>query len=139
MNDPARPEDSPSSPPHDPARTATTVLAWIAGASLGLLVSIGLRVWLGESYPTWLGNALGVVFGAFAGMAAADRIGPRALKPLAFLTGVLVLVAALIALTLGQRPADAPLEDELEEAGSEQAEVAPEAPETPSEAPTDTP
>ncbi len=115
MTDEASPEtrDAPEAPPEasapppapalpEPpvAQRAATVLGWFSGASLGLMGSVGLGAWLGAAYPMVIGNFAGVVLGAFSGMALADRWGARSLKPLAFVTGVLMLVALMLTLTM---------------------------------------
>jgi predicted lipid-binding transport protein (Tim44 family) len=82
------------------AQRAATVLGWISGASLGLMGSIALGASIGTAYPMVLGNFVGVVLGAFGGMALADRWGVRSLKPLAFATGVLTLLALILVLTV---------------------------------------
>lgn len=87
------------------AQRAATVLGWFAGASSGLMVSVALGAWLGPAYPMVIGNFAGVVLGAFSGMGLADRWGTRSLKPLAFVTGVLVLVALMVTLTVLSSPA----------------------------------
>ena len=94
-------DDAPPPPePESSAQKATTLLAGIAGATFGLLASIATRVWVGESYPTAIGNGVGVAVGAFVGMSVGDLIGPKALKPLAFLTGMLILSLGVAALML---------------------------------------
>lgn len=103
----------PIDPPRDaapelrtPAQRAATVLGWFSGASLGLMASVGIGAWLGSAYPMVIGNFAGVVLGAFGGMGLADRWGARSIKPLAFLTGVLMLVALMLTLTVMGAPAD---------------------------------
>lgn len=86
------------------AQRAATVLGWFSGASLGLMASVALGAWLGSAYPMVIGNFAGVVLGAFGGMALADRWGARSLKPLAFVTGVLMLVALMLTLTVMGSP-----------------------------------
>mgnify|MGYP000952101158 CR=1 FL=1 len=104
----ASPAPAPAKPPVATARAvaqkASTVLGWFAGASLGLMASVGLGAWLGSAYPMVIGNFAGVVLGAFGGMGLADRWGERSLKPLAFLTGVLMLVALMLTLTVMGSP-----------------------------------
>jgi hypothetical protein len=72
------------------------------------MASIGLGAWLGTAYPMVIGNFAGVVLGAFGGMSLADRWGARSVKPLAFITGVLMLIALMLALTVMGAPAGAP-------------------------------
>lgn len=105
----APPEPAAATAPEarSPAQRAATVLGWFSGASLGLMASVGLGAWLGSAYPMVLGNFAGVVLGAFGGMGLADRWGARSIKPLAFLTGVLMLVALMLALTVMGAPSDA--------------------------------
>lgn len=94
-----------ASPQQAVAQKAATVLGWFSGASLGLMASVGLAAWLGSAYPMVIGNFAGVVLGAFGGMGLADRWGARSIKPLAFLTGVLMLVALVLTLTVMGSPA----------------------------------
>jgi nitrate/nitrite transporter NarK len=68
------------------------------------MASIGVGTWLGTAYPMVIGNFAGVVLGAFGGMALADRWGARSVKPLAFVTGVLMLIALMLALTVMGAP-----------------------------------
>jgi len=68
------------------------------------MASVALGAWLGRAYPTVIGNFAGVVLGAFSGMALADRWGARSLKPLALVTGVLMLVALMLTLTVMGSP-----------------------------------
>lgn len=77
-----------------------TVFGWIAGASLAMLVNYGLFLEIGESYPTVPTTFAAVVIGAFAGMAVADRLGARGLKPLGIAAGVLLGLVALVAFTV---------------------------------------
>ena len=72
------PTPATATPPPDPGQRAATVLGWFAGASLGLMASIGLGAWLGNAYPMVIGNFAGVVLGAFGGMGLADRWGELA-------------------------------------------------------------
>ncbi|MCA9577929.1 MAG: hypothetical protein R3B40_23950 [Polyangiales bacterium] len=102
------PTPATATPPPDPGQRAATVLGWFAGASLGLMASIGLGAWLGNAYPMVIGNFAGVVLGAFGGMGLADRWGARSVKPLAFITGLLVLVALMLVLTVVGAPANTP-------------------------------
>lgn len=78
-----------------------TVFGWLAGGALGLLINYGLFLAVGEGYPTtWTTFALFLV-GAFAGMWAADRLGPKGFTPLGIAAGVLfALFAAVVAMTL---------------------------------------
>lgn len=109
---PETPDSTDASPPAPPpppeqavAQRAATVLGWFSGASLGLMASVAVGAWLGSAYPMVLGNFAGVVLGAFSGMGLADRWGARSVKPLAFVTGVLMLVALMLTLTVLGSPA----------------------------------
>ncbi len=75
-----------------------TILGWIAGASLAVLVSYGLfqlGVYRGaaERYIPLTTFVLFVI-GAFSGMAIADRVGDKGTRILGIAAGLLFAVAA---------------------------------------------
>jgi VIT1/CCC1 family predicted Fe2+/Mn2+ transporter len=80
------------------ARIAT-VFGWIAGGALGLLVNYCIFLAVGESYPTTYTTFALFILGAFGGMAAADRLGPRAFKVLGIAAGVIFALFIAILLT----------------------------------------
>ena len=84
-------------------RRVGTIFGWLAGGSLGLLLSLGLLYGLGDAYPARIGHFGLFVAGAFGGMAASDRLGDRALRWLGPLAGILLATALglLIALSVG--------------------------------------
>lgn len=77
-------------------RRAGTVLGWLAGASLGLVIDYAAAATIGDAYPAGYSTFTLVVLGAFAGMAIADRLGPRAPKVLGPVAGVLVTVCVTL-------------------------------------------
>lgn len=74
----------------------TTVFGWVAGGSSGLLVNYGLFLTVGEGYPVAPTTFVTFLAGAFAGMALADRLGPRGFRPLGIAAGVLLVAFAWI-------------------------------------------
>jgi hypothetical protein len=71
-----------------------TVLGWISGVMLALLVDYGGYLLWGERYPKGYTTFVLIAAGAFLGMNLADRLGPRAVKVLSLTTGL--LLAALL-------------------------------------------
>ncbi len=71
-------------------------LGWISGVFLGLLVDYGGFVLFGDDYPKGYTTFVLVVAGAFLGMHAAERLGPRALKATSLAFGVLVAVTLFV-------------------------------------------
>ena len=81
-------------------RTATA-LAWAGGGSAGLLCSYGLVYLLGDAYPSGVGTFILFAAGAFGAMTLADRLGPRALRTIGPISGILVAVALVLLVTIG--------------------------------------
>lgn len=77
----------------------TTAFGWISGAALGLIANYGVYRIVGEGYPVTISTFIVFLLGAFGGASLADRLGPRALKPLALLSGI--LLAFFIMLVVG--------------------------------------
>lgn len=77
-----------------------TVFGWVAGASLAMLLNYALFFEFGEAYPTVPTTFAAVVIGAFVGMAVADKLGPRGVRPLGIAAGVLLGLVALLAFTV---------------------------------------
>lgn len=81
----------------------STVFGWLAGGSLGVLLNYAVWRLVGEGYPVTYTTFLFFIPGAFGGMALADRLGPKAFKPLGLLAGVLfalflgLVIAAIMA------------------------------------------
>ena len=80
-------------------RRAGTVLGWLFGASLGLVIDYAAAATVGESYPAGYSTFGLLIIGAFIGMTAADKLGERAPKVLGPLAGV--MVALCVTLFLG--------------------------------------
>lgn len=94
--------DESEPPAANPRQRYATAFGWVAGGVLGLLINWGISAAVGDGYPlTWTTFAL-FLAGAFGGMSLADRLGPRAFKPLGIAAGVLiaVLVSLVLALAL---------------------------------------
>jgi hypothetical protein len=72
------------------AQRAATVLGWISGVMLALLLDYGGYVLWGERYPKGYTTFVLIALGAFFGMNVADRLGPRAVKVLSLTTGLLL-------------------------------------------------
>ena len=70
-----------------------TVFGWIAGGSLGLVVSYAISLAWGPGYPLIPGTFALFVAGCFGGMWASDRLGDRAFRVLGIAAGVLLAVA----------------------------------------------
>ena len=79
---------------------ATTVLGWLVGGLSGFLLNYLIYRLVGPSYPTAITTFVLFAGGAFGGMAAADRLGPRAVKWLGISAGTL-LALILILLFVG--------------------------------------
>lgn len=91
--------------PSDTTRSRlTTIFGWIAGGALGVLANYGLFVALGEGYDTTWTTFIFFVAGAFGGMYAADKLGPRGFKPLGIAAGILFALFVGIVLTMLSTP-----------------------------------
>lgn len=75
-------------------RRAGTVLGWLAGASLGLVIDYAAAAYVGQGYPAGYSTFALIIGGAFGGMALADKLGERAPKVLGPVAGVFVAVCA---------------------------------------------
>ena len=86
-------------------RRIQTVFAWIAGGALGMLVSYGLFMLVGEAYPKEPGIVVPCGLGYYGAMRLADHHGPRSFKPLGIAAGVLATLFIVLALLVlgGQR------------------------------------
>ena len=69
-----------------------TALGWLTGALTAVLVNFALFHVIGGDYPVELTSFAGVVVGGFGGMALADRMGSRGIRPLAITVGLLLAV-----------------------------------------------
>ncbi len=85
---------------------AATALAWAGGGAAGLLMSYALVYFFGEAYPSGIGTFVLFAAGAMGFMAWADRLGPRALRTLGPISGVLLAIAlvTLLAIALAGLP-----------------------------------
>lgn len=79
-------------------RRIQTVFAWIAGGALGVLVSYGLFLLVGEAYPKEPGIVVLFALGAYGAMRLSDHLGPRGFKPLGIAAGVLATLFVVLAL-----------------------------------------
>lgn len=71
-------------------------LGWLSGVFLGLLVDYGSYVAFGAGYPKGYTTFALVVAGAFLGMHVAERLGPRALKPMSLALGLLLATTLFV-------------------------------------------
>ncbi len=81
-------------------RRATTAFGWLAGGSLGLLVNYGLFLAAGPSWPVVPTTFALFIAGCFGGMWVADKLGDRGFKVLGLTAGVLVALAATLAVAM---------------------------------------
>lgn len=79
---------------------AQTAFGWIAGGSLGVLVSYGLFLLVGEAYPKEPAIVVLFALGAYGGMRLSDHLGPRGFKPLGIAAGILASLFIVLALLL---------------------------------------
>lgn len=86
-------------------RRLATAFGWVAGGAVGLLLNYGLLLAVGDAYPTTWTTFVLFLLGAFAGMALADRLGPRAFKPLGVAAGVLLALFVGVVLAVLMSPA----------------------------------
>lgn len=78
-----------------PTERAATVLGWLCGGLLGLLIHFIVYASIQAEYAVSLPNAAIFVAGAFGGMAFADRLGERAVKVLGLLFGIILGIGVL--------------------------------------------
>jgi len=83
------------------AGRAATALAWGGGGALGLVISYGLVFAFGEAYPSGVGTFVLFAAGAMGFMALADKLGPRALRILGPISGILLALALVLVVTIG--------------------------------------
>ena len=79
-----------------------TVFSWVAGGSLGMLVSYALYSLIGEAYPKEPAVVVLFALGAYGGMRLSDALGPRGFRPLGIAAGVLAtlfIVLTVLVLT----------------------------------------
>lgn len=79
-------------------RRLQTVFGWVAGGALGVLVSYGLYLLVGDAYPKEPAIVVLFALGAYGGMRLSDHLGPRGFRPLGLAAGV--LASLFIVLTL---------------------------------------
>ncbi|MFO0693509.1 MAG: hypothetical protein U0230_08135 [Polyangiales bacterium] len=91
-------------PVHD--KRAGTVLGWLAGGALALLLDYGLASLVGPSYPTGITTFVLLAAFMFGGMAVADRLGPKAVRILGPVAGVLVAVVLVVLAGIALGPGD---------------------------------
>jgi uncharacterized membrane protein len=84
-------------PDSDRARWAV-IFGWIAGASVGLLLSYAFFIYVGGTTATSILTFVLLISGAFAGTTIADRFGSSAFRQLGISAGI--SLAAVITLLL---------------------------------------
>jgi uncharacterized membrane protein YfcA len=75
---------------------AATVLGFISGVMLALLIDYGGYVLWSDRYPKGYTTFVLIAVGAFLGMNAADRLGARAIKVLSMTAGLLLAALLLV-------------------------------------------
>ncbi len=80
----------PSANPTPPTSNTAIALGWINGVLVALVIDFALYSVMGDSYPQ--GPATVVLFAIFAltGANLAERMGKRALRPMALAAGMLI-------------------------------------------------
>jgi len=73
-----------------------TVFSWVAGGSLGMLVSYALYSLIGEAYPKEPAVVILFALGAYGGMRLSDSLGPRGFRPLGIAAGVLATLFIIL-------------------------------------------
>lgn len=86
---------SPTSTP-----TLALVLGWINGVLIALVLDFALYSVLGPSYPQGPATVLLFAIFALSGAKLAERMGARALHPMAIATGILVAFYVAVGLTV---------------------------------------
>lgn len=82
------------------APRVATVLAWFGGGAGGLLLSYLCVYLFGDAYPSGVGTFLLFAAGAMGFMTWSDKLGPRALKVVGPISGVLLATALVLMLTV---------------------------------------
>jgi putative effector of murein hydrolase len=77
-------------------RTLRIVFGWIVGVVAGAIANYGVAGLFGEHYPIVPTTFVAIVACAFAGMAIAERLGPRSTPWVAIVTAITLVVAAVL-------------------------------------------
>lgn len=83
-----------------PPEKIAVALGWINGVLVALVIDFALFNVLGESYPQGPATVLLFAIFALSGAKLAERLGSRALRPMAIATGIMLSLYVTIGLSI---------------------------------------